>query len=344
MPDAADSERTGPPRRGQRLARERGLRRPHRRAVGGPSAPAGVRLERVVVVLVEPREAGNLGQTARAMLNMGLTRLTLVRPHAAPLGAEARRRAMHAWEVLKHARRVDDLATALSDTVYSVAFTTGAGRSEARPAPFDALLDDVARAAAGGDVALVFGNEVDGLANVDLRRCTARARLATSPALPSLNLAQAVLLAGAAVYGHRRPVEDTAPPATAAELDRLWRRLWEVLDRSRALPLQDPGRLFARLQQTLARQSLSWPDVKLWLGVLGDVAKALDHPAKIKPAAAPPPFDVGPDAGAATMRDEAPAADPSATAPSKAGASSTPSGNADGDADAAGAGAVAAPA
>lgn len=300
MADGTRTDRAPGDGRGQqRLARARGLARPHRRAVGADAAPDGVRLDRVVIVLVETREAGNIGQTARAMLNMGLTRLTLVRPQAPPRGAEARRRAMHAWEVIKHAAVVDDLAAALADTVFSVAFTTGHGRREARPAPFAHVLDDIARASAAGDVALVFGNEVDGLSNVDLRRCAARAQLATSPALPSLNLAQAVLLAASGVFGHRRvPDVEPAMPATAAELDRLWQRLWDVLDRTRAVPLQNPARLFGRLQQTLRRQGLSSSEVKLWLGVLGDVAKALDHPAKIKPAAAPAPF-----AGAA---DDAP--------------------------------------
>lgn len=292
MADGTPTERSQSSGRGQqRLARERGLARPHRRAVGADAAPDGVRLDRVVVVLVETREAGNIGQAARAMLNMGLTRLTLVRPQAAPRGAEARRRAMHAWEVIKHAAVVDDLSTALAATVYSVAFTTGHLRREARPVPFASVLDDVARSSAAGDVALVFGNEVDGLSNADLRRCAARAQLATSPALPSLNLAQAVLLAASGVFGHRRAADARpAPPATSAELDRLWHRLWDVLDRTRAVPLQNPARLFGRLQQTLRRQGLSAAEVKLWLGVLGDVAKALDHPAKIKPTAAPAPF------------------------------------------------------
>jgi tRNA C32,U32 (ribose-2'-O)-methylase TrmJ len=39
-------------------------------------------LDRVAIVLVEPREPGNIGAAARAMANMGLSRLVLVRPPA----------------------------------------------------------------------------------------------------------------------------------------------------------------------------------------------------------------------------------------------------------------------
>jgi|GEM_PF-449642 len=291
--------RFGGPRLGQqRLARERGIVKPRRRAIGAESAAEGVELSRVRIVLVGTREAGNLGQTARAMLNMGLTRLTLVAPACTPHGAEARRRAMHAWEIIKLADTVGDLGTALADTIYSIAFTTGSARSEARPVSFEGLLDDLTTLTAQGDVALVFGNEVDGLSNDDLRQCSARARLTTSPELPSLNLAQAVLLAAHHVYTHRRSPTAAADPATgdaatAAQLDRLWARLWSTLDRTRALPLQNPRRYFGLIRASLSRQVLTTTEVRVWLGVLGDVLKALDHPQTIKPTAESEPWSEG---------------------------------------------------
>lgn len=301
--DGAAPDAGRPARRAgrQRLARERGLARPHRRAVGAPAAPEGPRLDRVRIILVGTREPGNVGQTARAMMNMGLTRLTLVAPRCAAKGSDARRWAMHAWEVVKHADVVDDLPAALADTVYSVALTTGTGRSEARPLAFESVLDALTAMSAHGDVALVFGNETDGLANADLRRCTVRARLHTSPALPSLNLSQAVLLAAFQVFRHRRDAtaEPVDAPATAAQLERLWRRLWLVLQRTRALPAQNARRYFWRMCQSLSRQAPTWPEVKIWLGVLGDVDKALDHPERILPGAAAEGLDAADEDGPA---------------------------------------------
>src|SRR3954469_17885615 len=54
----------------------------HRERVPRSPLPLAVPacLERIRIVLVEPRTPGNIGATARAMKTMGLSRLTLVSP------------------------------------------------------------------------------------------------------------------------------------------------------------------------------------------------------------------------------------------------------------------------
>ncbi len=56
-----------------------------------------------VIILIETQMARNIGTTARAMLNFGLTRLRLVRPLADPLSKDARALAAGADEVLEQA-------------------------------------------------------------------------------------------------------------------------------------------------------------------------------------------------------------------------------------------------
>jgi hypothetical protein len=56
------------------------------------------------IVLVRPKEEGNVGAAARAMANMGLSRLLLVEP-AAPLGPTARAFAAGAGAILDAAER-----------------------------------------------------------------------------------------------------------------------------------------------------------------------------------------------------------------------------------------------
>ena len=56
------------------------------------------------IVLVAPSHPGNIGAVARAMKNMGLTQLTLVRPRHFP-DPEATARASGADDVLSAARR-----------------------------------------------------------------------------------------------------------------------------------------------------------------------------------------------------------------------------------------------
>ena len=71
-------------------------------------------LNRIRIVLVSPSHPGNIGATARAMKNMGLTRLVLVSPRRFP-HADAVYRAASAGDVLADAKVVDCLDDAIAD-------------------------------------------------------------------------------------------------------------------------------------------------------------------------------------------------------------------------------------
>ena len=66
------------------------------------------------IVLVDPNHPGNIGAVARAMKNMGLTELHLVRPKSFP-NAEATARASGADDVLEAARVHEDFEDAIAD-------------------------------------------------------------------------------------------------------------------------------------------------------------------------------------------------------------------------------------
>src|SRR5919107_3489743 len=79
-------------------------------------------------VLVEPSHPGNIGAVARAMKNMGLSELVLVRPRDFP-HSEAFVRASGADDILARARVVDSLSDALSGCGF-VAATTSRERDQ----------------------------------------------------------------------------------------------------------------------------------------------------------------------------------------------------------------------
>src|SRR3989304_1746015 len=79
-------------------------------------------MPRVVVVLVEPKNEGNVGAIARAMRNFSVDSLVLVNPW--PIGDEAYQRAMHGRSVLESAKVVTSLAEAIEGADL-VAGTTG---------------------------------------------------------------------------------------------------------------------------------------------------------------------------------------------------------------------------
>jgi tRNA/rRNA methyltransferase len=154
----------------------------------------------IAVVLVRPREEGNVGAAARAMANMGLERLILVEP-AAELGSVARAFAVGAREVLAGCSRVGSLRQALAPFPRVVATTSTRDRRLA--APLIGPRELPARLAAdppATPVALVFGPEVGGLTNDELACANLVVTIRCAPPQPTLNLAQAVLIVAYEIY------------------------------------------------------------------------------------------------------------------------------------------------
>ena len=141
-------------------------------------------------VLVRPRNPLNVGAAARALANFGFSDLVAVLPHA-PVWKEAKS-AVGAEALLARAPALS-LEEALGDR--HVALGTHDGRRRGGPPVIElpALRAWLAeRLAAGGRLALCFGPEKTGLGNDVLSRCHAAIRIPTTPACPSMNLAQAV--------------------------------------------------------------------------------------------------------------------------------------------------------
>ena len=143
------------------------------------------------IVLVETSHPGNIGAAARAMKNMGLTELVLVRPRYFP-HPDARARASGAHDVLERARVVERFADAVGDCVLVMGTSA---RSRAMPWPRLHAREAAAKAlslAAAGNVALVFGPENNGLCSRHLDRCQLLVSIPSDPAFSSLNLGMAV--------------------------------------------------------------------------------------------------------------------------------------------------------
>ena len=157
---------------------------------------------KTAVVLVGAAGDANIGAAARAMKNFGLTDLRLVSccPH---LTTAAYMYAVDARDVLESARPFPSLDDALSDRSLAVAFTRRAGKMRRRRMTVSELPGWVAERARRGGLALVFGREDKGLTNDEVRRCDAVVAIPSSPALPSLNLAQSVLVAAYELFGAR---------------------------------------------------------------------------------------------------------------------------------------------
>ena len=79
-------------------------------------------LDYIRVVLIEPSHPGNIGATARAMANMGVSKLVLVNPEDFP-SPVANARAAGADDILEQATIVNTLDEAIADCTLVIGST-----------------------------------------------------------------------------------------------------------------------------------------------------------------------------------------------------------------------------
>ena len=183
------------------------------------------RLAAVTVVLHEPQDPVNIAATVRAMKNMGVSDLRLVRP--VPYDPHRLEGIAHNTRELIDAIRVyENFDEAVADCVKLVGFTARRRAAKWRIIDPRQAATELLDAAADGPVAMVFGREDAGLPNEVLDRIHAAVVIPTT-AHASMNLAQAVLIglyelhlaAGDATRVLAPPRKD-APPPTEAQLEQ----------------------------------------------------------------------------------------------------------------------------
>ena len=178
-------------------------------------------LDNIRIVLVNTHHPGNIGSAARAMKNMGITRLYLVDPKNFP-SFEASQLASSASDVLKNAVVVDTVADALKGCSL-VCGTTARLRSVKWPQVGARECGDIIHIESEQhEVALVFGRERSGLSNDELELCQTLVNIPTGEAYSSLNLGQAVqVLAYEILMASRKDIETPVSEAPLDEKDQL---------------------------------------------------------------------------------------------------------------------------
>ena len=252
------------------------------------------------IVLVETTHPGNIGAAARAMKNMGLHRLVLVRPLLFP-HAEATARAASADDILAHARVVDSLEAALTGcrVVLGVsARRRGIAGPELNPRECAARVAEFSKYT---DVALVFGRESSGLNNDEMDCCHFLVRIPTNPAFSSLNLAAAVLiiayelrmacLAGSTAAPADKP---RRPPATTEAMTHFYEHLEQVLLATGFLNPANPRQLMRRLRRLFNRAQPDQNEVNILRGILASVQQ-YQRASSSHPGSFPPPSEGEPD-------------------------------------------------
>lgn len=193
-------------------------------------------LSRLAVVLFSPKFSENVGSTARAMANMGVSELIVVSPQDYDPGRARALATQKGQPILEAMTVTDDLAGALApfEMVYGTTARTGGWR-KGMLTPETAAARGVDILRSGASAAVVFGPEDRGLTNDETRICGRLITIPTSVAASSLNLAQAVLIVLYEFFkaSLKMPFKPGGPPdsrqATHEEREALFANLQEAL-------------------------------------------------------------------------------------------------------------------
>jgi TrmH family RNA methyltransferase len=226
----------------------------------------------VRIVLIDPSHPGNIGSVARAMKNMALTDLVLVRPRVFP-HAEATALAAGADDILAGARIVTTVAEAISDCAF-IAGTTSRPRSYYWE--FTTPRDVAARIVGLPEenrAALLFGSERYGLATEDLNHCNVLVRIPANPEYCSLNLGMAVQLLSYEIFMTREQPHTITqlelPLAASGDVEHFYGHLHQVLNE---IDFEDrTGHLMERLRRLFNRAQLDRNELNILRGILSAV-------------------------------------------------------------------------
>jgi TrmH family RNA methyltransferase len=235
----------------------------------------------VRIVLIDPSHPGNVGSVARAMKNMALDDLTLVRPRSFP-HPESNALAAGADDVLAKARVVDSVIEAIGDCGF-IAGTTSRPRSYywEFTTPREVAVT-IAGLGAENRAALLFGSERYGLGTEDLNHCNVLVRIPANPAYCSLNLAMSVqLLAYELFMAREQPqphVQLEQPLAPAGDVEHFYSHLHQVLNE---IDFEDrTGHLMERLRRLFNRAQLDRNELNILRGILSAVQGRRGQSAK----------------------------------------------------------------
>ena len=254
------------------------------------------RLDRISIILYEPQDPVNIAGTVRAMKNMGVRSLRLVRPCAYdPVRLEGI--AHDTWDVIDAIQHYPDFEAAAADCVRLVGFTARRRAAKWQILDPKSAAEDALGYTEHGQVGIVFGREDSGLPNDVLDRVHAAVTIPTT-AHASLNLAQAVLIslyelhlaAGDATRTLRGPRKE-APPPTADLIERFFTETHHALDAVQFFKTRYPEHIMRSIRALTYRAAPDDRELSLLRAMALEVVRFLERTGRIERSLPP---DVSP--------------------------------------------------
>ena len=228
------------------------------------------------IILINPQIGENIGASARAMANFGLTDLKLVNPRDGWPSETATANAVGALDIMSPVEVFDNTAEALKE--YHTVYATTARQRDMRKNVMTAkkaAQNIRAQQAKGLKTAILFGGERAGLTNDDIALAHHIISVPVNPDFSSINLAQSVLLiayewfqAGDQSASEQLPIGDSAP-VTHEELNEMIERLEQELDSHRFFRNPDMRpTLMQNIRNIFSRADLSEQETRTFQGII----------------------------------------------------------------------------
>ena len=235
-----------------------------------------MRNNKPAIILIAPQMGENIGASARAMCNFGLSELRLVNPRDGWPSDSATANAVGALDIMPAVEVFENTADALKEyhTIYA---TTARARDMRKPVftARQAATDIAEKQAQGLRTAIMFGGERAGLTNEDIALSTNIINIPTNPDFSSLNLAQSVLLIANEIFQatHDAPAIETptgdSAPVTHAELNEMITRLETELDTHNFFRNPDmKPTMMNNIRSMLTRANLTDQETRTYQGII----------------------------------------------------------------------------
>lgn len=234
-------------------------------------------LDNIRIVLINTQFPGNIGAVARAMKNMGLSRLYLVNP-GCQLDKEAFIRATSATNILENVIIADTLSEVISDCHLVVGTST---RDRGMSLPLLTARESgeqIAAEAINAQVAVVFGQESCGMQGEDLQQCNFHGYIPANPDYSSLNLAAAVQtfcyeIFQASEAARAQPKDHVYQYPAAKDMEYFYEHLEKVLMDVNFIIPKHPGQMMQRLRRLFNRARPDEKELNILRGVLSAIEK-----------------------------------------------------------------------
>lgn len=223
-------------------------------------------LNNVHIVLVEPKNPGNIGATARAMKNMGVSHLRLVKPVEFRDVEEQKKMGYRSQEITKSSIEFDSLEAALGDISTVFLATTRKGKWKKDflypTQAAELIVDRIAKE----KIAVVFGREDSGVTIDESQFANYYIRIPTAIDYPSLNLAQSVMVMAYEIFklaGKSQEKFVFPKKAEKKKYERLYNNIWSLM-KSLEFREDDKGLFHRSLKRALNRTHWTNADIAVF--------------------------------------------------------------------------------